>query len=315
MILLRHLQGIVLSDVYLSPRPGEDPEDASSRIRNEIDTWFENLPRKGEGYSARPHPYLEVNYHLLLTRLYSPSPLIRQTNPGRMSTLRESAYRVIEMYGSVQDEHRVQRNHITLSHLASACTALVYTISERECVPANFKLVSWRRQAVSQLESAENLFAQFCSQSVHSEIYSNAFTKLTSSLKAKLLDRPPEVVRPRWASRTSGTDATTLPGSSQTSISPQTPLIHGLETQFHGAILSTATNGSMTLNQVRDQPTPFQWDAWLAQTPPTSSVLVGTQLPSQGTNVVAAGNGNGNTPGGSGMTPFLTDFGLRNFAT
>lgn len=272
-VLLRRIQGIVLTDVYLSPRPGEDPEDASSRIHNEIDIWYEGLPHK-VSLSSDPHPYFEVNYHLLLTRLYSPSPLIRQTTSGRMRTLRESSYKVIEMYGSMQEEHRVQRNHITLSQLASACTALVYTISERESVPGNIKLASWRRRALNQLESAERLFAGFCSQSAHADIYSNAFVKLTSGLKAKLNEQAPDVTHPRWVGRTSFSGQTPR---------PDVPVL-GME--FKGPT-SNGSNGPETTvsavdlhNPLDDPSVSIPWSAWLQGTPSASPSASVQQNPS-----------------------------------
>ena len=198
VVYLRRLQGIILRDVYLSPTGVEDPEDVSSRVRNDIDEWYESLPRAANG---RPHPYLDANYHLLLVRLYSPSPLIRQTPAASMGVLRNSAYRLMELYGSTDQEYRIQRNHITLAHLAFACVALVYTLIETESTPANLKLVSWRRKALAQLDSAEVLLAGFSFQSVHAMANVRAFAKLTSDAKKRIGEVPPvpPPVQPSWS--------------------------------------------------------------------------------------------------------------------
>jgi hypothetical protein len=203
VVYLRRLQGIILRDVYLSPPACEDPEDVSSRIRNDIDEWYDGLPRSSKG---NPHPYLDANYHLLLVRLYSPSPLIRQTPAASMGVLRNSAYRLMELYGSADQEYRIQRNHITLAHLAFACVALVYTLIETESTPANLKLVSWRRKALAQLDSAEVLLAGFSFQSVHAMANLRAFAKLTSDAKKRIGEVPPvpPPAQPTWSGPGSG---------------------------------------------------------------------------------------------------------------
>lgn len=189
----------MLRDVYLQP-PTEDPEDTSSRIRNDIDEWYEKLPRS----AAQPpqvHPYLEANYHLLLIRLYSPSPSMRRTPASSMTVLRNSAYKLMEIYGSNDTGYRTQRNHVTLAHISFACVALVYTLIENESTPANLKLVSWRRRALSQIDSAERLLAGFCSQSTDGVPNLVAFAKLTSEVKNKMRDIPAEVSQPAWANQ------------------------------------------------------------------------------------------------------------------
>ena len=103
-----------------------------------------------------------------------------------MSTLRDSAYRVVEMYGAERSDHRIAQNHITLSHIVACCVALVYTLTEYEGSPTNLKLLSWRRRALQHIESAEMYMTAFCSHSDLANQYPDAFRRLTRPVHTRI---------------------------------------------------------------------------------------------------------------------------------
>ncbi|ORY32898.1 fungal-specific transcription factor domain-domain-containing protein [Naematelia encephala] len=219
-VLLRRLQGIVITDINLATGDQDKAENTAIRVRNQIDSWYESLPRTGP--RGRVPPYLEVNYHLLLVRLYSPSSLIPHTAPADMPTLRESAYRVIEMYGAQQDDYRIARNHITLSHIVACSVALVYTLLECESSPSNLRLISWRRRALQQVEAAERYLEAFCSRSPHAASYPEAFRILTQDVKNRLNEVSEDVPQSSWASLSQLSDMASIIPTTYTDTSDAT---------------------------------------------------------------------------------------------
>jgi hypothetical protein len=161
-------------------------EETMVSLRNQIDAWYENLPRSGTQLLV--HPYLEVNFRLLLVRLYAPCKRVPFTPLPMMPVLRKSAFTVIEMYGKDRDgrQDRIAQNHITLFHITTCCVALVYVLTANEGSDSNFRLVSWRRKAVEQVEAAQKYLDSFCQASVYSPVIPAAFRKYSAPLVDKL---------------------------------------------------------------------------------------------------------------------------------
>ncbi|KAK8850767.1 hypothetical protein IAR55_004687 [Kwoniella newhampshirensis] len=200
-VLLRRLQGLVSSELHFpTTNSSEEAEKTFVRIRNEIDTWYDDLPASypSATWSACKHPYLVVNYHLLLVRLYSPSPLMPRPTHAGLSVLRQSAFRVIEMYGAGHEGYRMRQNFITVSHIVLACTALVYTLTEGEGDPLHWGLRKWRLSALQQIEAAQKLLANFCCHLTYATRYTEAFAQLTSDLQSRLREVDPVEPQSSW---------------------------------------------------------------------------------------------------------------------
>ncbi|ORY27908.1 hypothetical protein BCR39DRAFT_559802 [Naematelia encephala] len=195
-VLLRRLQGTIVTELYLPMRSKTDTSKIFANIRNEVDAWYDNIPESFPSPmgSVCKHPYLEVNYRLLLVRLYSPSPILPRTSPAGMSVLRQSAYRVIEMYAASDDGYQMRKNYISVSHIVLACGALLYTLNEGEGDPIHWNIRNWRLSALHQVEVAEQLLSSFCRHLAYAKSFDQAFSQLTSAFKLRLreMDAPPQ---------------------------------------------------------------------------------------------------------------------------
>lgn len=181
-----------------SGRSSDDGLSTLAELRNSIDTWWDELTAD---HIIQRHPYLEVNYHLLLIRLYSPSPAVPHTPACRMPSIRYSAWRVIELYGEGGQDYKVRRNHVTFAHIVFACVALLYSLAEGEGDRSNLDLWRWRRLALRQISAAELLLKSFCPRPESSQRYFDAYATLTADLKTRLNPTEGEEARPSWAKR------------------------------------------------------------------------------------------------------------------
>ncbi|WVQ78314.1 hypothetical protein IAT38_000399 [Cryptococcus sp. DSM 104549] len=196
IVLLRRLDGIVLHEVYLFPARDADPDITLTRIRNEIDSWNDSIP---VSTSNRGYWPLELGYHQLICKLYRPSPLFAHTHPSRMTTLRRSSYRVIEMYRSLQAEQRVPQNYVHLHMIITASVALIYTLLESEGDPQNLHLAAWRRQALQEVGNCEELLGNFAVCWPGVSKFREAFSHLADDVKVRLRDSVQPTTAAQWA--------------------------------------------------------------------------------------------------------------------
>nr|XP_019047091.1 hypothetical protein I302_03698 [Kwoniella bestiolae CBS 10118]OCF26021.1 hypothetical protein I302_03698 [Kwoniella bestiolae CBS 10118] len=185
MILLRQLNGQVLNEVYLvNDSQKSQGEQTLAKLRNKIDGWFDSTPLSQMDGSR--NPFLELCYNLLLTALYRPSPLFSHTHPSRMSRLRKSASRAIDLYGQLYAQKRCAENYVHLFNIVTVSVTLVYTLIEGEGDDFNLEISSWCRDAVRQVVTCEKLIDDFCKDWPGTTKYREAFRGLANEVKTKM---------------------------------------------------------------------------------------------------------------------------------
>ncbi|WWD07591.1 hypothetical protein V865_005692 [Kwoniella europaea PYCC6329] len=190
VVLLRRLNGLVLNEVYLiNDSQKAQGEQTLAKLRNQIDDWFHSTPRSpGDGSY---NPFLELCYNLLITSLYRPSPLFSHTHPSRMSRLRKSASRAIDLYGQLYAQKRCAENYVHLFNIVTVSVTLVYTLIEREGDDLNLEISSWCREAVRQMVICERLINDFCKDWPGTAKYREAFKGLANEVKSKMKQPSP----------------------------------------------------------------------------------------------------------------------------
>ncbi|OCF58735.1 hypothetical protein L486_03225 [Kwoniella mangroviensis CBS 10435] len=190
VVLLRRLNGHVLNEVYLiNDAQKAQGEQTLAKLRNQIDDWFHSTPRSPEDGSY--NPFLKLCYNLLITALYRPSPLFSHTHPSRMSRLRKSASRAIDLYGQLYAQKRCAENYVHLFNIVTVSVTLVYTLIEREGDDLNLEISSWCREAVRQMVTCEKLINDFCKDWPGTAKYREAFNALANEVKTKMKHSSP----------------------------------------------------------------------------------------------------------------------------
>ncbi|KAL1413830.1 hypothetical protein Q8F55_001614 [Vanrija albida] len=243
---MRKISGIILTQVYLSPPPdvGEDREQVLATIHNMIDDWYSAIPRdsKGECYA-----WFELFYNILMTNLYRPSSLFHNTHPLRMTALRRTAYRAIQLFKVLQSDRGLAENLVHLSSIVTAAVTLIYTLLEAEGDPRNLALNAWKREALSQVLETEQLLAGFCANWVGVQRFYDAYHTLANEVRTKV-GAQPEPDAMHWTASTAASTLSLLPSSM--SLTPQVQV---------GMLPSGGAAASGPSPQLSDQ---GLWDAW-----------------------------------------------------
>lgn len=252
-IKMRKISGIILSQVYLSPPPDvdENREQVLANIHNMIDDWYGDIPRdsKGELFA-----WFELFYNILLTNLYRPSSLFNNTHPLRMTALRRTAYRAIQLFKVLQSDRGVAENLVHLSSIVTAAVTLVYTLLEAEGDPRNLALNAWKREALSQVLETEQLLAGFCANWVGVQRFYEAYHTLANEVRTKVGAQPEGDQSARWT--TAGTTPSTLPSTMLPGSMSLTPQVQMGTLPMSGQPHAVASGPSP---QLSDQ---GLWDAW-----------------------------------------------------
>lgn len=254
-VAYRRLCGLILEQVYLSPT--KDPAEAEqvlSNLHNHLDKWFRAVPLNEHGETS---VLFELYRNILLTSLYRPSPLFNSTHPMRMSGLRRSAWKSVKLYRKLQHGNELMENWVHFSNIVTVSTTLIYTLLEAEGDDRNLQLSSWRREALAQVDSCEELLGSFCAFWPGVTRFAEAFHLLAEGVRTKIGDADSSEEPNLWVTpQTTSQTNTSLPNPR--SVTPSAPQILALQATEPGFHTGTGTFAGPS-PQFSDQ---ALWDSW-----------------------------------------------------